>query len=458
MVNSLPVVIYAFDSKGTVLLSEGHALSGMDSAAGAAVGRSVFEIFADEEEVHDHLRRALAGEAQVAHLRLRRNDRTYQAWFTPQRAHNGRIVMVTGLSLDVTEARQVDRELRAAFKSLETIQEHLPIAIFRADAAGTITVARGSILPDRAQESVGRPLAEAYSHYPELVRSVEKAMRGQDQTFSMSDGLRHFDFYIRALPDGESGRGGAIGIIVEVTQQRRAAAAALEAEWRSRFVAEINHELRTPLNSVLGFAQLLTRSEFDPLTDRQRRYLDNIIATGRHLLGLVNELLDLSKLRAGHVDVVRELVDTSAQLEEVAERMMPVAEAKGIALRLGHRSPRPAGGDARRIQQVLLNLVSNAIKFTPPGGQVSLKSHQRHGVLKLEVSDTGIGIASRDQELIFEDFVQLAPGRSIAAGIGLGLALSRRLVRAMGGDLTFRSSVGRGSTFVVSLPVWRESP
>jgi two-component system, sensor histidine kinase RpfC len=102
--------------------------------------------------------------------------------------------------------------------------------------------------------------------------------------------------------------------------------------------------------------------------------------------------------------------------------------------------------------------MSNAIKFTAPGGQVTLKSYQRHGVLKLEVADTGVGIACGDQERVFEDYVQLEPDRALPAGTGLGLALSRRLVRAMGGELGFRSSVGRGSTFVVSLPLWRESP
>jgi signal transduction histidine kinase len=333
-------VIYAFDAEGTVLLSEGRALTGMDSVPGAAVGRSAFDLFSGEDEVHDHLRRALAGEAHGADVRLGRSGRIYRVWYTPHRDEAGAVVLVTGLSLDVTEIRLADRDLQAAIQSLDTIQNHLPIALFRVDAGGTITLARGSILPPNAQESVGQPLAEAYSRYPELVHSVERSLRGEDQTFSMSVGLRAFDIFVRALRDGEAGQG-AIGIIIEVTEQRRAVAAALEANWRSRFVAEINHELRTPLNIILGFAELLTRPEFDPLTERQRRYVDNIINSGRDLLGLVNELLDVSKVRAGHIDVVRERVDSCALLEEVVERMTPAAEAKGIVLQLGRRSPRP---------------------------------------------------------------------------------------------------------------------
>jgi signal transduction histidine kinase len=455
VVNSLPIVVYAFDADGTVLLAEGEALTGMASASGAAVGRCVFEVFEGEPEAQDHLRRALDGDEHTATIRLRRNDRIYRVWYRPWRDAVGKVGIVTGLSLDVTEARQTDRELRAAITWLETIQDHVPIGIFRLDASGTITLARGSILPDSALERVGRPLAEAYRHYPDLVRRCQAAMQGKDQTFSMSDGVRAFDFYVRGLRDGDRHHG-VIGIIVEVTEQRRAAAAVLEAQWRSRFVAEINHELRTPLTAMLGFAELLGSPECGPLTERQRRYLDNIRQGGGHLLELINELLDMSKLRAGHIAVARERVDIAALFAEVVETMHPIAEGKGVELRVGHRSPWDAAGDRRRILQVLMNLVSNALKFTPAGGRVTVSSYQRGGTMNLEVADSGVGIALRDQERIFDDFVQL-PNADPATlpGTGLGLPLSRRLITAMSGQLKVRSSIGRGSTFVVSLPAWR---
>ncbi len=221
-VNSLPIVVFAFDADGRVVLSEGKALAEMERLAGAAAGDSIFDLFAGERQVHQHIRRALSGDEHVADVTLDRNDRTHRLWFRPSRDETGRLAMVTALLLDLTESEHVDRELHAVVKCLETIQDHLPTALFRVDAAGTVTLARGAILPEGAEEAVGLPLAETYAHWPDLVRRVQLAMRGQDQTFSMTNGERSFELYVRGLNDGAT-RQGAVGVVIEVTEQARAA-------------------------------------------------------------------------------------------------------------------------------------------------------------------------------------------------------------------------------------------
>ncbi len=458
IINALPIVIYAFDRDGTVLLAEGRALEGMDSAPGATVGRSIIEVFDQEPLVEHHLRRALNGERHTADLVLGRNGRSYRVWYTPWTGADGRVTMVYGLALDITESERTQGELRVVMGWLQSLLQHLPVAIFKVDAEGVLEMARGSILPASTEATIGLPIAAAYRHYPELVRGVSGALRGDDQTFSLTSGAREIEFLVHGLR--EQGRDqGAIGILVDVTEQRRAAVLAAENEWRSRFLAEISHELRTPLNSVIGFADLLMRPEFDRLTEAQTRHVKNIRAAAGHLLALINELLDVSKIRAGHIEVARERVEVSQLLAEVAERMAPNADAAGVTLSVALRTHRPAAADRRRVFQIALNLVSNAIKFTPPGGHVRLSCFRRFGTVTVVVADDGMGIARGDLDRIFEDFVQLSSGvRAATPGTGLGLSLSRRLARAMGGDLTVRSSVGRGSSFLLSLPVWPDQP
>lgn len=457
IINSLPVVIYAFDADGTVLLAEGRALDGMYSAPGASVGRSIFEVFEDESETHRHFRRALAGEAHTADITLRRNRRSYRVWYTPWRDGEDRITMVSGLALDITEVTQADRELRESMRWLASFLEHLPVAIFRVDAQGVLQLAQGAILPQNVQPLVGKPIGEMHARYPRLVRAIRAALRGEDQALSVRESGRDYEVLVHSMRNGTGDRG-AIGVLFDVTEQRKALAVAAENEWRSRFLAEISHELRTPLNSVIGFADLLVRPEFDPLTERQHRHVANIRAGAQHLLELINQLLDHSKLRAGHIEVARECVNAGEVLEEVAEHMAPSAAAAGIALTIDVRAARPAAADRRRLFQIVLNLVSNALKFTPAGGRVTLRCYRRFGTVTVVVADTGVGIARQDQERIFEDYYQV-PGLGPAGrhGTGLGLALSRRLARAMGGELMVRSAIGRGSTFLVSLPIWTGS-
>ena len=222
---------------------------------------------------------------------------------------------------------------------------------------------------------------------------------------------------------------------------------------KSEFLAHMSHELRTPLNSVLGFAQLLEDPSFGSLTARQERYVGHIRSSGRHLLALINDVLDLSKVEAGQLDLDVARFGVDEVVAEALSELRPLAEAKAIELRYEGAAALLLLADRRRVAQVLLNLVGNAIKFTPAGGSVCLAARRCPRGVQLTVRDTGIGISRADRDRVFEAFVQVGGGRTRPQeGTGLGLALSRRLVERMGGALSVDSEVDRGSTFTVVLP------
>jgi len=222
---------------------------------------------------------------------------------------------------------------------------------------------------------------------------------------------------------------------------------------KSDFLATMSHELRTPLNSILGFSEVLQTTS--GLSDKQTRWLSNIHSSGTQLLNLINDILDLAKIEAGKMQV--RLVEFSSY--DVCEGMLtmfrPLAEKKNIDLRSALAPGIPLlRQDVVKFQQVLSNLLSNAIKFTPEGGRVLLKAETDAPYLVLTVSDTGVGIAPEEQELVFEKFRQSGnPLTREHAGTGLGLSIVRELTKLLGGEVTLQSELGRGSTFTVRLPL-----
>jgi signal transduction histidine kinase len=226
---------------------------------------------------------------------------------------------------------------------------------------------------------------------------------------------------------------------------------------KDQFLANVSHELRTPLNSVIGFSDLLLTmvSDESPLTDTQRDYLDTIARNGRHLLELINELLDLSKIAAGRMELRREPVVVDALLREAADTVRAQLEARKHTLAIELPGDHVAvSADRGRVRQVLLNLLSNAIKFSTDGGRITLSARPEDaGGVRMAVSDTGIGIAPGDQQKLFQEFVQLDGGASRRyEGTGLGLALSKRLVELHGGAIGVDSELGKGSTFWFTIP------
>ena len=238
----------------------------------------------------------------------------------------------------------------------------------------------------------------------------------------------------------------------DVTERNEALEARQESREKSRFLAAMSHELRTPLNSILGFSQLLLTDRFGSLTEKQTRYVDNVASSGQHLLLLINDLLDLSKVQAGKMDVTVSAVELFPVLEESAVRMNELADAKGLQLDVAGAADLIVLADPLRLRQIILNLLSNAIKFTD-AGSVRIVATASGEEVRLDVTDTGVGIDAEDLERMFEEFTQARSSRSKSAqGTGLGLPISKRLAELMGGRIEVASKVGEGTTFSLFLP------
>ncbi len=224
-------------------------------------------------------------------------------------------------------------------------------------------------------------------------------------------------------------------------------------QMKSDFLATMSHELRTPLNSILGFSEVLMST--DQLTDKQRRWVQNIHSSGGRLLAMINDILDLAKVEAGKMQVRIEEFSVHDLCEGLLGMFRPLAEKKNIDLQERIDPGVPVlRQDANKLQQILWNLLSNAIKFTPEGGRVVLQADSDGMHLILSVIDTGVVIAAEDQELVFEKFRQSGnPLTREHAGTGLGLSIVRELAKLLGGNVGLRSELGRGSTFTVTLPL-----
>ncbi|MEP7105377.1 MAG: ATP-binding protein [Chloroflexota bacterium] len=239
---------------------------------------------------------------------------------------------------------------------------------------------------------------------------------------------------------------------IDITSVKVAETVGRESEAKSRFLATMSHELRTPLNSILGFAQLLEGEAYGELNERQSRYLGHISSSGRHLLALVNDVLDLAKVAAGQMELKIERLEIEPMVGEVIERLRPMADARGLFVSVDAPPGVALRADRRRLEQVLANLVSNAIKFTPEQGSVEIEVKRRRKLVEVRVRDNGIGIPPDQHERIFLEFTQVEDGRSRRhEGTGLGLPLSRRLVELMGGRIWVKSGPG-GSEFSFTLP------
>jgi signal transduction histidine kinase len=226
------------------------------------------------------------------------------------------------------------------------------------------------------------------------------------------------------------------------------------SQHKSEFLANMSHELRTPLNAIIGFSEVLTERMFGELNEKQDEYLKDIHASGQHLLSLINDILDLSKIEAGRMELDLSDFDLPVTIDNALVLIRERAARRGIDL---HRTVDERLGqvraDERKIRQVLLNLLSNAIKFTPEGGRIEVGAKPVNGSVEISVSDTGVGIASEDQETVFEEFRQVGTADKKVEGTGLGLALSRKFIELHGGKIWVKSQLGHGATFMFTVPV-----
>jgi PAS domain S-box-containing protein len=221
---------------------------------------------------------------------------------------------------------------------------------------------------------------------------------------------------------------------------------------KSNFLATMSHELRTPLNAIVGFAELLARRTGGPLTEKQDRFIGNIKESSKHLLALINDILDISKIEAGCFDLRFESFPLAVAADEVLSTLRPLATEKEIEFAMDIHSDLAVYADRVRVKQVLYNLLSNAIKFTPPGGSVRLSATSDEASVHISVVDTGIGIPPEEHEAIFETFHHRPDSTQYSEGSGLGLAITKLLVEQHGGKISLESEPAKGSHFHFTLP------
>jgi signal transduction histidine kinase len=237
---------------------------------------------------------------------------------------------------------------------------------------------------------------------------------------------------------------------IEVKSRQLAAA----SQHKSEFLANMSHELRTPLNAIIGYSEMLQEEARDSQQDAFIPDLERINEAGKHLLSLINDILDLSKIEAGRMELEPTDFHLPTALENALTLVRERATRRGIALQATiDQRLRDVRADERKIKQVVLNLLSNAIKFTPEGGRIHVRAVPVDGLVEVSVSDTGVGIAPEDQETVFEEFRQVGISATKQEGTGLGLTLCRKFVELHGGRIWVKSQAGSGSTFTFTIPV-----
>jgi PAS domain S-box-containing protein len=307
-------------------------------------------------------------------------------------------------------------------------------------AAGTYLDESGTVLSEF-------PTAEALR--------TKRAIRGRVVKHEVSDRRPVQWYQVDSVPifggDGELTH--VVTTYVDVTAVKAAEELRAESAAKSRFLATMSHELRTPLNSILGFAQLLRIHESGRLDETQRRYVGNIETSGAHLLALISDILELSKVAAGQVVLKLEDVLVAQAIQQVAEEFEPMLAGTRVALNLDLRPRLVARVDPLRFRQVVVNLIANALKFTEVGS-VTISTRKQAKQLELRVVDTGIGIPPDQIERVFDEFTQVdSSDTRTRGGTGLGLPLTRRLVEMMGGTVALESKLGSGTAATVCLPL-----
>ncbi len=412
-------------------------------------------------------------------FRLISGNRLVQVNYVPEFDEQGRVRGIVVLGNDITELKQTEHALRESEKLLMLIADNLPAYIAYADAADL----RYRFV-NKQYEAFGRPRHDIIGKtFPEIVGEtgyefakpyLEQALSGQPASYENIFHLTHGDRWIKVnyVPDFDEKKNvrGLVILSYDITQEKQAEQALQQAKnaaessnrAKSMFLASMSHELRTPLNAIIGFAQLLTYSS--KLPPDACEYVEIIQRSSVHLLALINQVLDLSKIEAGRMTLNDKAINLYALLDELEEMFWLNAQQKGLRILFERAEDTPCYilADELKLRQILMNLLNNAIKFTQQGSvtvrvaPMPLPEFAEPATLSMtlqfSVEDTGAGIAPEDLEAVFVPFLQTEIGKRSQEGTGLGLPISRKFVQLMGGELQVQSVVGRGSTFAFAIP------
>ena len=429
------------------------------------------------------------GETTSSTRRIKRKDGSAIMMDISSRMNDkGNIIAITR---DISDRLAVEREVIEGEKRFKTLTENLPIGVFQTDIHGKCVYVNDfwrRITGLTFEESMGEGWISGI-HPDDRTRMIREWGNAFENSRDFMYECRSINrngkiTQIQGLAIGITDSNGKIyayiGTHVDVTEQRKtdaelalyrenleelveARTAELEIEkvkaqsadkLKSAFLATMSHELRTPLNSIIGFTGILLNEFAGPLNEEQSKQLSMVKNSGKHLLSLINDILDLSKIEAGELSFSASSFDYSRSIRKVIEIVRPLADAKGLMLELIDPLEKiDLVNDERRIEQVLINLLDNAVKFTD-SGTVQIDWHVRNNILITKITDTGIGIRKEDLTKLFIPFSQIETGISRNhQGTGLGLSISKKLVKLLGGNIAVESELGTGSTFIVTFPL-----
>ncbi len=445
------------------------------------------------------LRRIRAGE-RVDHYETVRRHKTGQVisvslTISPIRDEAGQVIGASKIARDITETRRLrEQEQQASAETrFRKLLEAAPDAILEVDGQGQIV-----LLNQTAEKMFGYSRAEllglnvdhlvpaamrtghhrhraSYTDHPQtrpMGTGLELNAQRKDGTLfpveiSLSPNWTEQGLRVIAIVRDISERKQAEDRLRSVREQYTAELAAKNAQLETRnleveranrlkseFLASMSHELRTPLHTMIGFSELLAEESEGPLNPKQKRFLGHILQDARHLLELINEVLDLSKIESGRLELQREAFAFAACVEEALSALRHQSEAKNIRLENKNAFHGLVHADRLRVKEILYNLLSNAIKFTPDGGAVWVEAMAQDDLLEVAVCDTGIGIPASEHSAIFEKFYQVGDTtRGVREGTGLGLSITQKLVELHGGTIRLESQPGQGSRFAFTLPL-----
>lgn len=374
---------------------------------------------------------------------------------------------------DITQRVLNEKEMREAKDKYRMIFEKSPLGIIHFDTYGVITQCNKSFVDIVGVEEaniigniIGLDLLKSDTS-EEIKKCVTAVLSGEPDNYSGSSFsfIGATDTPIRAsfvpVITEDKAIAGGICIVEDITESKKAREALIHAKnvaeeasrTKSEFLSNVTHELRTPLNAIMGFSDLLQESIEDKLNDNQRKYLNNIIAGGKDLLDVINNILDVSNIEAGKTNLELEDIHLEGLIQDVMTEMSSFASKKNIALQMElDPQVKSIRVDRNKLQQILINLVSNAIKFGKEKGFVKIRSKQMHDTLHIEVIDNGIGISTEDQQRLFKPFIQLDSSSTRKyKGNGIGLYIVKQFVDLHGGNVWLESEIGKGSTFTFTI-------
>ncbi len=473
---------------GIIVIDEAGLIQSLNPAAersfgwkaGEVIGRNVGMLMPEPyQSGHDGYLRSyiLTGEKKIIGIRrdvegLRKDGSRFPVHLGVSEMRVGGRRLFMGIARDITTQKQAEEAIRESEERLQLALESAEMGIWELD-----------LVKDQAYRNLKHDqifgyalLQPEWGHEIFLTHVVQEEREGVKEKLEEAIARGRYDMECRIVwPDlsihwisaqgrvfrneqGDPAR--MVGTVADITERKEdqeyLLCAKEEAEraskFKDQFLSTMSHELRTPLNAVLGFSDLLTDERFGPLNERQARYVNHIQAGGKHLLKLISDILDLSRIEAGRMEISLEEVPMAQAVAEVLDALQPLAGQKEQSLVSQVEAKLHVRADAMRFKQVLLNLVGNAIKFTPNGGRIEVNSCLVNGQVRVEVRDNGPGIPVEAQQCIFEAFYRKAHAGEAQEGTGLGLAICTRLVEMQGGKLGLESENGRGACFYFTLP------